>query len=387
MKSELHIKLEMRWGQPINFGYQCIELSDDILRVTKKRISPQTLRRVCGFIQYKSNIGNNSRLILEDYIGEDVIIKNENNQEKELDFLLPFIKDFYKTPISTKEDFNYQNVCALIANTLFERPKLLKKLGPFLTQNKNSQIYFFERHPYLDGLAGDYTHVLKMYAQEKTEAEAQFYSLALQCLGKKLSNKTWQNQYLNKSIPSESIRKDWHPFLRARAMTLLIWTAHEKGNQSNLLKLIARCKQEQEEIFASTPKMEYFPFYEWIMAEGMLLIEEFELSEYFLELYFQYYKNNKNAPIEPGYHEAAKVFQLFIFWQLNRNKKREQLANKIDPNNFIYLGKRYFMILHNLILINSRDIRTKRKNQILIQLKSDIEFTKYTYFEKYLPQE
>jgi hypothetical protein len=226
-----------------------------------------------------------------------------------------------------------------------------------------------------------------MYAQEKTEAEAQFYSLALQCLGKKLSNKTWQSQSLTKAMTTESLRKDWHPFLRARAMTILIWTAHDKGSQSSFLKLIARCKQEQEEIFASTPKIEYFPFYEWIMAEGMLLIEEFELSEYFLELYFKYYNNNKNAPIEPGYHEAAKVFQLFIFWQLNRNKKREQLANKIDPNNFIYLGKRYFMILHNLILINSSHIRTKRKNQILAQLKNDIEFTNYTYFEKYLPQD
>lgn len=385
MKSQLHIKLEIRWGQPINFGYQCIELSDEILRVTKKRISPQTLRRVCGFIQYKSNIGNNSRLILEDYIGEDVIIKNENLQEIELDFFIPFIKDFYKIPISIKEDFNYQNVCSVIAKTLFQQPKLLKKLAPFLAKNENSQVYFFERHPYLDGLASEYTHVLKMYAQEKTDAQAQFYALALQCLGKKLSDSNWLLLPIKKALQSESIRKYWHPFLRARAMTILIWTAHENGNQSELLKLIARSKQEQKEIFASTPKMEYFPFYEWIMAEGMLLIEEFELSEHFLKLYFQYYRNNKQAPIEPGYHEGAKVFQLFNSWQLNQTKKREHLANKIDPNNFIYHGKRYFKILYNLTQINSLDIRTKRKNQILIQLKSDIEYTKYTYFEKYLP--
>jgi hypothetical protein len=374
-------KLEKRWGQPLKFGFQCEILSADIFRVTRQNISAQTLRRACGFIHSSTKMSEGTKIILQHYIGSKSEIQSENLHELEIDFLVPFIKDFFQIPLSSFEDFNYQNACAKIAQRLFEKPALLDALGPFLAKNPISQIYFFERLPFIDGLAGHYADWLTIYAQEKKDEQAQFYSIALICLGKKLSQQNWQKVEWKKTIPSEKKLKTWHPFLRARAAMLGIWEAYENKDQKLLQDRIFLCIEEQKEIYSSTKNQRYFPFFEWIMVEGLHLIEHFKESEYFAKLYFQYLKPSDLFPIEPGYHEAIRVFQYRNAVMLNDDKSIQKLKKEIQIENVIFLGKRYFRILYNLTQLNGPYLHSKRKKQIQLQLREDITATGYSFFE------
>ncbi|MEY2938052.1 MAG: hypothetical protein RL062_641 [Bacteroidota bacterium] len=374
-------KLEKRWGQPLKFGFQCETLSADIFRVTRQNISAQTLRRACGFIQSGTKMSENTKIILHHYIGSKSQVVSENLHESEINFLVPFIKDFFQIPLSSFEDFNYQNACAKIAQRLFEKPALLESLGPFLAKNPIAQIYFFERLPFIDGLAGHYADWLTVYAQEKTDEQAQFYSMALLCWGQKLSQQNWQKLNWKKTLPSEKKLKTWHPFLRARAAILGVWEAYENKDAELLQTRIQRCIEEHSEIYLTSKNQRYFPFYEWIMVEGLHLIEHFKESEYFAKLYFQYLKPSDLFPIEPGYHEAIRVFQYRNAVMLNDDKSIQKLKKEIQIENVIFLGKRYFRILYNLTQLNGPYLHSKRKKQIQQQLREDIAATGYTFFE------
>ncbi len=377
-------KLEKRWGQPLKFGFQCEILSADIFRVTRQNISAQTLRRACGFIQSGSKMSESSKIIINQYIVSKTEIKTEDLHESEINFLVPFIKDFFQIPLSSFEDFNYQNACAKIAQRLFEKPALLDALGPFLAKNPIAQIYFFERLPYLDGLANHYIDWLTIYAQEKKDDSANFYALALQCSGLKLSGQNWQKLKWIKTLPPEKKLKAWHPFLRARAAILGIWEAHE-NNEAELLQIrIQHCIEEQSEIYLTSKNQRYFPFYEWIMVEGLHLIEHYQESEYFAKLYFQYLKPSDLFPIEPGYHEAIRVFQYRNAMMLNHDKSIQKLKKEIQIENVIFLGKRYFRIIYNLTQLKGSYVHAKRKRQLLEQLEEDIDITGYNYFKQFI---
>lgn len=378
--------LQKRWGQPLEFGFQCNALSQDVFRVTNEKISPQTLRRICGFVRTNSNMSEFTRMVLEKYIGDGIKANFKNLNEIELDFIIPFIKDFFQIPLSSFEDFNYQNACAKIALRIFEKPELLEILGPFLAKNPTAQIYFFERMPFLDGLAGNYTNWLSVYAQEKKDAPAQLYAAALRYYGKKLSNEQWQSKNWKDVIPEETTLKIWHPFLRARASALRIWEAAENADSTSLQSLIKDCKEEQKIIFNSNKNERYFPFFEWILAEALHLIEHFEDSEYFAKLYFQNLDVSDLFPIEPGYHEAIRVIQYRNAAMLGNTKLFYRLSKEIEIKDVIFLGQRYFRIIYNLAQLKTPYLHTKRKKQIQKQLNDDIAVTGYKYFRKFLAE-
>jgi hypothetical protein len=98
-------------------------------------------------------------------------------------------------------------------------------------------------------------------------------------------------------------------------------------------------------------------------------------------LYFQYLKPSDLFPIEPGYHEAIRVFQYRNAVMLNDDKSIQKLKKEIQIENVIFLGKRYFRILYNLTQLNGPYLHSKRKKQIQQQLREDIAATGYTFFE------
>lgn len=377
------IKLEKRWGQSLQFGFQCNDLSQDIFRVTKAYISPQTLRRICGFVKTNSSISESSKQIITQYLGKDNLNNHLLLTEADTQFIIPFIQDFFQIPLSSFEDFNYQNACAKIAQRLFEKPALLEHLGPFLAKNPTAQLYFFERLPFLDGLASPYMHYLEMYAQEKQELPSSFFAQALNAYGKKLSMKDWLPLPLNQFLKEGKKNQHWHPFLKGRIKVLRIWDAIQRESWDDLNHCLSQAVLEQQQIFQSTKNKGYFPYYEWILAEGLHLAERYADSQYFANLYIQLKKTNTPFPIEPGYHEAIKVIQFRNAQILGDQRLFTKLKKEIEIKNVIFLGQRYFRIIYNLALLQASYLHTKRKKQIQDQLDEDIAQTGYVYFNQF----
>lgn len=54
--TELKRELELIKSSEIKFGFQCQEISNDIQLVIGKRISTQTIRRICGLLPYEGKL-------------------------------------------------------------------------------------------------------------------------------------------------------------------------------------------------------------------------------------------------------------------------------------------------------------------------------------------
>ena len=153
--------------------------------------------------------------------------------------------------------------------------------------NPTAQVYFFERLPFLDGLASPYIHYLEMYAQEKQELPSSFFAQALNAYGKKLSMKSWFQSPMNQFLKEGKKNQHWHPFLKGRIKVLRIWDAIQRESWDDLNHCLAQAVLEQQQIFQSTKNKGYFPYYEWILAEGLHLAERYADSQYFANLYLQ----------------------------------------------------------------------------------------------------
>jgi hypothetical protein len=165
---------------------------------------------------------------------------------------------------------------------------------------------------------------------------------------------------------------------------LEIWEAYENNEIDQLQSKIQYCIKEQKEIYQSSKNNRYFPFYEWIMVEGFHLIEQYKESEYFAKLYFQNLQSVDAFPIEPGYHEAVRVFQYRNLQMLNEEKNSDVLKKEIQIEDVVFIGKRYFRIIYNLANLQGAYLHTKRKKQIQQQLREDVAATGYSFFDQFI---
>ena len=174
----------LRYGKPIKYYYECELLSNHIQDCIKEYISPQTLRRILGFIKSESNPSNRTLDLVSNYCGFDNYRELSNNQyiqnNRQLKTeTISFIKEFYNIKPSEINDINYQKACGNIAKKLTNDYKLLNSLNTYLSKNKTAQIYFFERYPYLDGIRQEYLNSFNLYVQEKRTNESIIFSHAI----------------------------------------------------------------------------------------------------------------------------------------------------------------------------------------------------------------
>ena len=158
--------IENRYGKPITFSSECIDVSKHILNTTGLNISAQTLRRMLGFIDNKVMPSKNSLEIIALYCGYNSFKDLIQSQKKQINISkndnITIIKSFYNIDLHAAYDFNYQNACGNIAELILKDRSLLNQVSSFLSKNKIAQIFFFERFPYIDGLCNGYETSLKI---------------------------------------------------------------------------------------------------------------------------------------------------------------------------------------------------------------------------------
>lgn len=145
--------------EPLNHSFQCEDLSKDIKKITGFYVSAQTIRRLYGFIKsdfYPSVKTLNVLALYNGFPNWNTFMEQIANKKFEaltLDQEAKLYLSFYQIDIKEERDMNYHNATKNIALRILSNPQLLSKLSSTLASNPVSQIYFFERFPYTDGLA------------------------------------------------------------------------------------------------------------------------------------------------------------------------------------------------------------------------------------------
>ncbi len=382
-------RVEKRYGHPIVFSSDCERLSEHIFETTGARISAQTLRRVFGFLSGSTQPAPHTLNILANYCGLNS--PEEFNQTPAIQMELPqdkamvqaeIIRHFYTIEHLPEMDYNYQNACGNIAEIICHNHPLLVELGSFLSQNPVAQIYFFERFPYIDGLAGPYTAFLKNYMQHKEGFEAQLFGNCMLFLGAFLSqNKKEQEAYYSKIVALPDYI-NYHPFPTGRRRAITIMQSEGEAQKKQIKKAFEEelIMRKEKEVFRATP---YYPF---IMVEGLNLIKEYEAANEMIKIADEFYSPIINQFVEPGYHECFKMSRAITYFHTGKQDQAKSLMQSINPRDFAFTSRKYYSIMHTII---ERELCTdgaKRKKELLLsRFRELIQQTKFTYFKTQWP--
>lgn len=380
--------IENRYGKPITFSSECIDVSKHILNTTGLNISAQTLRRMLGFIDSKVMPSKNSLEIIALYCGFNSFKDLKQSQKKQINISkndnITIIKSFYNIDLHAAYDFNYQNACGNIAELILNDLPLLNQISSFLSKNKIAQIFFFERFPYIDGLCNGYETSLKKYYQEKKTTEAQLFSLCLLHLGAVLSlNKQKAKKYLH-AINTIPVTKDVHSFVIARKLMANLLNAYNDKNDLLLESLIYDAFTTEENI--QKTKKDYFPFFAFVMTDAFHLIERPLEAEKMLRICNAYQaptnSNVNEMPIDLGYIKGIELMNGLSAYHLGDHKKAKRILNSIEVQNIPFIFRNYFLIQMKRIEYKlCVKASSKKKTSIYNEIEALIEKTGFVFFD------
>lgn len=380
--------IENRYGKPITFSSECIDVSKHIFNTTGLTLSAQTLRRMLGFIDSKVMPSKNSLEIIALYCGFNSFKDLKQSQKKQINISkndnITIIKSFYNIDLHAAYDFNYQNACGNIAKLILNDLPLLNQISSFLSKNKIAQIFFFERFPYIDGLCNGYETSLKKYYQEKKTNEAQLFSLCLMHLGAVLSlNKQKAKKYLH-AINTIPVTKDVHSFVIARKLMANLLNAYNDKNDLLLESLIYDAFTTEENI--QKTKKDYFPFFAFVMTDAFHLIERPLEAEKMLRICNAYQaptnSNVNEMPIDLGYIKGIELMNGLSAYHLGDHKKAKRILNSIEVQNIPFIFRNYFLIQMKRIEYRlCVKASSKKKTSILNEIKALIEKTGFVFFD------
>jgi len=382
--------IENRYGKPITFSSECIDVSKHILNTTGLNISAQTLRRMLGFIDNKVMPSKNSLEIIALYCGYNSFKDLIQSQKKQINISkndnITIIKSFYNIDLHAAYDFNYQNACGNIAELILNDRSLLNQVSSFLSKSKIAQIFFFERFPYIDGLCNGYETSLKKYYQEKKTTEAQLFSLCLLHLGAVLSlNKQKAKKYLH-AINTIPVTKEIHSFVIARKLMANLLNAYSDKNELLLESLIYEAFTTEKEVRKT--KNDYFPFFTFIMCDAFHLIERPLEAEKMLQICNTYEAPNNEKlteiPIEAGYFKVIELMNGLSAYHLGDHKKAKRILNSIEVQTIPFIFRNYFLIQMKRIEYKlCVKASSKKKTSILNELNALIEKTGFVFFDEH----
>jgi hypothetical protein len=355
-KNGLKKLVETRYGKNIAFSNECEELSVHIKKSIQAIISPQTLRRLLGFIDDDVKPSKRTLHYISMYCGfqnYQELVKNLSNKKEtavsEKDDLF-LIKQFYNIELSDNNiDINYQRACGNIAKIILKNPSLFEELAGYLSKNPVSQIYFFERYPYISGLCSGYLIHLKKYLQEKKTTEAKLFANCLFFLGAYLSdNLKDQKKYLDIINAIQNVDK-LHPFPIARKiMSNVLYAFQIKDTES--IKYWTKIAFEQENKFQTEWKSRnIFPFYHYLMVDCFNLIGDYATSMKFVKIAELDYKSYNDGTIENGYYESFDLMKAICLYHLGEKNDAKRILNRTDSSALQFTFYEYHLI-HRLRL-------------------------------------
>jgi hypothetical protein len=379
-------KLQHRFGRKILFYNDCIELSDHIFQNISIRISPQTLRRIFNFINDGVKPSLRTLNLLSQYCGyadlaELETLSSNGSMSAEISSS-QIIKLFYQIELLNEQDINYHTAAGNIAKVILHSPTLIDELQHFISKNNISQIYFFERYPYIDAVSSFvYRKLIKLYLQEKKDTAAQLFGLCLLHLGSVLSLDFKSSKSILLQINKIGLKDHFHPFLQARYIMANLLQAHIEKHSRNLdhFKNLA-FEVEKAQSRGKEPGV-IFPYFQYIMADAFNLIQDYEAAYKMIQICDLDYNRIAVGKIASGYFEALDLMKAICLGNLDREDAANRILNRLQAQDIIFIQHDYFLIQRYLLELMFSSSR--KKKQLNNKLNLLLAKTNFNFFKQF----
>ena len=277
-------------------------------------------------------------------------------------------------------DMNYHNACKNIALRILFNNALLDKLASSLAKSPISQIYFYERFPYIDGLGSDYKKYLKFYLQYKSTEESKIFGNALLFLSAFLCENSKELNTYHSNLQQIQINETMHPFTVARYVGSNILYCYKK-NIDNSEWIDESFRWNKFFLIKKNISFWHFPYYQYMICDYLNLAGEFDDSLTIINSIRQF--KNEKYEIEEGYEQGLEIIS-----NISKHKKiGVDFRKQIESTNSITLCNPLFKKFHELqvLCIQQKLLQKgKRKEKIRAVITNLINETGFIFFNNYL---
>lgn len=379
-KKRLIDLLQHSFGKPVTHSFECEQLSREIEKGTGETVSPNTLRRLFGFIDTEFSPSIRTLNVLAAYAGFVNWHQFVQRTDKEiyepmtLDHEANLYLDFYQIETKAEADMNFHNAARNIAFRILFNPALLHKLAPFLAKHPVAQIFFFERFPFIDAVSTDYKRSIQLYLQKKTD-EAQVFGHSLLFLGAFLSGDQKEQKFHLEKLNQYALNDQLHPFIIARYIgsNILYAVQLQQPFQQWIQEAI---KWNNYFSLRASRGIWYYPFYQHLMSDYLNLAGLFEYSHQIVRTIKQY---PKPYEIERGYEEGLEaVYEVAIHkTSPERFKKWMETTKVFNTMNPLF---RKYLELQALAAYYPMLRRGRKKEKTEERIRSLIAQTGFRFF-------
>lgn len=384
--AQLKIFTTSTFTEPVKHSFQCEHLSKQIKKSTGIYVSPQTLRRFFGFIQtdFSPSVKTLNALCayngFPNWYSFTEQFSEKNYQPLTLDQEANLYLRFYEIEVKEEADMNYHNASKNFALRILFNPALLSKVSSSLAGNSVSQIYFFERFPYIDGLHSDvYKRAIQQYLQKKTD-DAQIFGNSLLYLSDFLCNNPKDAKKYFDRMMHFHINETMHPFTIARFVGTNI--LHSYLNNENIEHWINEATIWNQ-FFLRKGKIKFwsFPYFQHMVANYMNLCGLFKESYSIVKTIQQF---DKDYEIESGYKEALHIICGIARHSVSsfdyKNWFRRESEKHLETINPLF--KKYHEL--QALAVYRSCLSGKNREKVTENMNRLIEQTGFTYFSNFL---
>lgn len=353
----------------IQFGFQCQEIANDIYLITGKKISAQTIRRICGLLPFEGNLRGFTYSAIADYIEKKkqlnlTSFSSHSTLYSEFVSLLNALPMLAAhSPIPIKRKIHQQFLISLYKNIHFLESEILHCL-----ENKEFIHFWWYALPPMDGLGNYAITWIQPLIQlsNKPLIQCFFKSFEIQRVFLQ-TGKLEINEKILSKINTHSA--DIPAIMTGRFQMLIIWEKATLGQKS-----LDHYLEETIEKWESTKGVICFTI-QWQMIEALALIQQFEWARKIINL-------KPHIQIDSTYsHE-----NLVLFWKMaldiSINKKSIEYQSSFQTfKQHVFFAPKYYELIFTSVLLKGkylRDFHLEKFNKRKMKL---IQETGYLLFK------
>lgn len=371
------------FGRRIVSSRDCIQLSEEIFRITKARLNPNTLRRFFGLVKTIYSPSASTMQILCNYCGflsvEDVqsykgTIKSEADSPEQKNLLNYLVNLFRETPVENERNETFKSLVKQTILFIHQCPGLVDKFQSMIAKTKNGQDYYFEGFAQIDKLNSYYGDGLRYYLNERPDPEAQIFGHSL------LVFRYWLNEdELNLERHFLELKNiGHHPSLSynasGRYFAALLYYSNTKGETSSETLLSIYNYNTTLEGIDVTTQIDF----EIVIAEALILTGNFGEGLYYADMAL------KKLQTIPGSDDSIlqnlHLLQAWAMYITGDYKNADLIHKSIRPTSFNFLKKQMQTILYGFLTEKLKKDVEELDNQTRLLIKE----TGFSKLKKFL---
>jgi hypothetical protein len=367
---DLKSALEEIKGGKIQFGYQCKEISDEILLLTKKSISAQTVRRICGLLPYKGTLRPFTQSALAEYLE----IKQWKSKVKKgnlhsnysrimiIQLLISMSEQQKYLPESTKRSNHIEILQFLYAHLDLLSPSIMDIMGhdPFM----NLWWYHF---PPMDMLNSRALRWILPLSHSKVNPSKRIYMESFYHQSQWFSKK--KNALTHKQEQSIiGVIQQTSGMIKGKLIALLWWNWEMKNNLTTLENDINFHIKKWKETSKKNCIME-----QWQLVENLALLNRFDEAKQLMSFSSQY-----PFGVDPGIQRILDFWKSII--QIIQGQRGLQHQNLfIEFESHLFFAPKYYELIFVQAILSSKYLRDFHRDKFIQRSDELIQSTGYTY--------